>query len=446
MYGKLLDSIGQISCGDVPGLITSDKAGIALIAGDKSKETESIGKLIGFKNQRVFLLADELPELSENLIKAATSNLAGRPYFQMVGSGNFKSIYDPFGTFTKPKAGWESVTINDLEWETDRGKCIRFDGMQSPNILLGADIWPVYNSKSYAEHQRLGENSALFWRMCRSFPCPEGLENAIYSESDLLNGRVHESVIWLGDTTMVAACDPSFTTGGDRCPLMIGRLGRSNTGVNTLALEKIYLLTEDVRLKDQSRAFQIAGQIRQLCSQHGVAPFHFGLDATGAGIAFGEIVAEVWSSLILRVQFGGAPSDGIVSDTDTRPAKDAYSNRVSELWYQGLAYVRSNQIRGIDKEVARELIARRYESIKGTGMKIRVEPKSEMKKRIGYSPDLADCWMIMLELCRQRLGFGSGLGFTSEESREETWNDFAMKSHEVFESEYGNKPDYAYAE
>lgn len=431
--GKLVDSIGQITCGSEEGLVTSDKAGLALIAGDKSKETESIGKLIGFKNQRVFLLADELPELSENLIKAATSNLSGRPYFQMVGSGNFKSIYDPFGTFTKPKAGWGSVTIEDTEWETDRGKCIRFDGTKSPNIILGQDVWPIYNSKNLREHERLGQHSALFWRMCRSFPCPEGSENAIYSESDLLAGKVHDQCVWMGDRIRVAAMDPSFTAGGDRCPLMFGWLGMTRDGIYTLAVDKYFLLTEDLRLKDQTRAFQIASQIRENCIREGVAPYNFALDVTGPSIVFGEVVAEVWSSQVLRVQFGGVASDAIVSETDTRPGKEAYVNRVSELWYAGLAYVRSNQIRGMPAEVAKELCSRRYETVKSLSMKVRVEPKVEMKKRIGISPDLADTWAILLDLCRQRHNFTAGAGYTNDGSRDESWEDMAIKAHEIYE-------------
>lgn len=342
MPGKLVDSMGQIKpdpCAEFP---TSDKCGVALIAGEKARESQEIGKLIGIKNQRVIMIADEMPELSETLIKAAHSNLSGCPHFQMIGMGNFKSIYDPFGVFTTPVAGWNSITLEDEEWQTERGKCLRFDGLKSPNILLGEDVWPIYGSKNLREHNKLKPNSLEFWRMCRAFPCPEGAEQAIYSESDLLAGRVHEKTTWQGTKIHLSSLDPAFTTGGDRCAQCFGWLGMSKEGIYTLELEKIVLLVEDARLKDKPRAFQIAQQFKDNCIREGVAPFNAALDASGAGIPFGEICVELWSNQILRVQFGGAASEHIVSETDTRKSKEVYVNRVSEIWYGGLGYVRSN--------------------------------------------------------------------------------------------------------
>ena len=45
----------------------------------------------------------------------------------------------------------------------------------------------------------------------------------------------------------------------------------------------------------------------------------------------------------------------------------------------------------------------------GLQLKVRVESKREMKARNLPSPDLADAFFILVELCRQRLGFDSGL-------------------------------------
>src|SRR6185503_15224520 len=107
--GKLLDSVAMIRTDDGTGKRYDSKCGIHVVAGDKSKEKENIQKLIGIHVPRVFLIADELPELSPALYEAAMTNLATAPKFQMIGSGNFKSIYDSFGTFCEPKEGWLSV-------------------------------------------------------------------------------------------------------------------------------------------------------------------------------------------------------------------------------------------------------------------------------------------------------------------------------------------------
>ena len=141
----------------------SDKSGLSLIAGEKSKEKEAIGKLIGFKANRMFMIADELPELSESLIIAAESNLSANPEFQMVGLGNPNSYYDPFGMFCEPKDGWASVNDEQDEWATKRGLCLRFDGERSPNILAGRTIYPwMFTEEKLAEaRENMGEVAAL---------------------------------------------------------------------------------------------------------------------------------------------------------------------------------------------------------------------------------------------------------------------------------------------
>lgn len=120
----------------------SDKYGLVLIAGEKSREKESIGKLIGFKANRMILIADEMPELSESLIIAAESNLSANAEFQFIGLGNPASYYDPFGMLCEPIDGWASINDSMEEWQTKRGICLRFDGERSPNILAGQNLYP----------------------------------------------------------------------------------------------------------------------------------------------------------------------------------------------------------------------------------------------------------------------------------------------------------------
>lgn len=88
--GKLTDSMGIIRTDDGSGIF-SDKKAIALVAGEKKKELEAMGKLIGAKNKRVFLLADELAELTQALLDTAFANLSSNEMFQVVAASNFKS-------------------------------------------------------------------------------------------------------------------------------------------------------------------------------------------------------------------------------------------------------------------------------------------------------------------------------------------------------------------
>jgi hypothetical protein len=129
--GKLASSFGLIRLNEATGVRGSEKCGIELIPGEKKREKEATGKIIGIKNKRVILIADELPELSPAIMQAAISNLTANPYCQAIGLGNPASYYDAHGIFATPKAGWKSVTPEDYEWDTIYGHAIRFDATLS---------------------------------------------------------------------------------------------------------------------------------------------------------------------------------------------------------------------------------------------------------------------------------------------------------------------------
>lgn len=432
--GKLLDSVGLIRTDDGSGIF-SDKRGIALIAGERSHEREAVGKIIGAKNKRVVLVADELPDITPAIMEAAFSNLTTNPEFQILALGNFKSRYDPFGEFVRPKSGWNSITVESEEWETQNGYCLHWDGLKSPNILAGEDIWPIYNSKNLQRHKALyKETQAMFWRMCRSFEAPVGLDNAIYNEMDLTAGNAYDrDIIWEADPIKVSGLDPSFTNGGDRCVQWIASMGKDRTGHKVLLYDKRYLLRENVENKQQSRSFQIADQFRRNCEREGVKPEHAAVDATGPGVAFYEIVASTWSNQVLAVDFSGLPSQVQAGDYGHKTARELYDRRVSELWYSGVEFLKHGQLKGVDDELARELKARKYDTVKGAdGDKIKVETKKAMKERLGFSPDLADAAFIVLDLCRSRLGFQPESGGRSSQN---SWRQKLLKVDRIYRTE-----------
>ena len=406
--GKLIDSEGIIRTVGADGKL-SDRCGISLVAGDKRKARDAVGYIIGIKAKRVILIADELPELSPSLLEAALTNLVSNPYFQLVALGNFASVYDPFGEFTAPRDGWDSVTVNDEEWETKLGYCLRFDGLKSPNILAGRDEWPfLYNSKTLSKHRSdLGEKTGGFWRFCRSFPAPEGFENTIYTEADLLMGGAYQSdVKWLTMPVKVAGFDPSYTSGGDRPMLKLGEYGINTDGKAIIALRKTVVVREDVMLKAVPRSYQIARDVIRHCTEFGVQKRYFGCDTTSGGSVFGDIFDAEWkeNGRIHRTTFGGMPSELHISTGERTTAREKYVNKVTELWNIGRSFVRAGQIRGVTFDLARELKSRTYELTKGSSVKERAEEKKEMKERLGYSPDDGDAFVILLDVCRHRLG------------------------------------------
>jgi len=435
--GKLLDSVGTIRTVEGEAYLP-ETCGIAMIAGERKKERESIGRLIGLKNKRVFLICDEMPELSPALIAAGISNLSVNPFFQLVGIGNFASIFDPLGELAKPKDGYAAITPDDEEWETELGYCIRFDGLKSPNILRGEDRWPeIYNTKNLINHRRTlgGDTTALFWRMVRSFPCPEGEEHVIYSEADSIRGRANESPHWEGMPIKIAGVDPAFATGGDRFAVCIALFGRDVNGKTCVAIEQVKVLYEDVTSKDP-RDIQMAQQLVKLLKDEGVKPQHVGYDASGpGGLAFGSILSALWSRECLPIKFGGKASTTPVSMDDPRTGEEAFYNRRSEVWFVSRQPLRDGQIKHIPLEVAKEMKSVRYVTEKAVSMRIRVEPKDDTRQRIGASPDMAESFFMAVDVARQRLGFNLGTNplETVTESTE-TFDSFAKRAHEIYSS------------
>ena len=408
--GKLVDSVGLIrydmGSKDTTG---SDRSGISLIAAEKSKDKEAYGKLIGFKAPRVLLIADELPELGESVVGAAYSNLAINPWFQMVGLGNPASYYDAFGVFSKPKAGWSSINSESQSWETERGKCLRLDGEKSPNVTAGKTIYPWLITSEFLAQQResLGENSNAYWRMVRGFWSPTGMADGIYSEADIIKFQADQPAVWLKPPIKVAAFDPAFTNGGDRSALYFGSFGENINGVKTLCFDSVEFLNEDVTDVGTPRAFQIVRQFKELCVCRGVPPENAAFDASGAGKPFGDVVAREWSPRVNRIDFAGAASTLPASVSDPTPCNERYYNRVSEIWFGAKELMRTGQIKGISTSLARELCARTYETQKGSSMRLKAEPKPDMKMRIGKSPDEADAALMLVALCRVKFGFGA---------------------------------------
>lgn len=413
--GKLLNSQGMIRL--QVGNEFSERCGITLIAGAPTKAAEAVGKIIGFKNKRVIFVADELPELSEAILEAALTNLSLNPFFQLIGLGNPKNHFDPMSRMTIPKdRNWESINVDTGEWETELGYNLHFDGMKSPNVEAGRDLYPGIIGPSKIEEaiKRVGAASSGFWRMIRGFYCPAGEDDCVYSDVQLQSSGAFQTLgngfSWLdNDLTPVAALDPSYTNGGDRTMMIWGVMGRNLEGKKTLLVTGYQPLFHDASDTKMTRSEQIVKQFKEKCESLGVLPQYAGFDASGAGKPFGDVIQILWSREVLWVDFNGKASDMAVSAYDSTPAHDRYCNRVTELWYGGHEYFRTGQIKGITREMANEMCQRKKTEEKGQFLRMRVETKPEMKARMdNASPDLSDAFFILVETCRQRLGFDSG--------------------------------------
>jgi len=404
---KIRDSIGNAAYVNEQGNLI-ERAGLSLIAAEKSKTREAVGKFIGIKQKRVILICDELSELSEAILQAGLSNLSKNPSFSLCGMSNPNSRFDAFGVWSEPKDGWESVDPNiDDSWKTKwGGKYVRFDAERSPNVIAGETIYPwLPTIEKLAEDKALlGPESRGYMRMVRAVFFDSDETEGIYGEAELAQSGAMREVSWAGTPTPIAGLDPAFTNGGDRTILYTGKVGYDQTGQYCVGLEEAIHLNDDATNKAVPRTYQIVRQIKEECGKRKISPENVAVDATGAGAPFCDVLAGEWSDQILRVSFGGKASDKRVSANSKMIGQELYVNRVSELWFVGKELVRTKQLFGISADLAQEITGRNYDMVKGGTLRMKIESKPDFKARFGRSPDLADAAFLCLDLARQRHG------------------------------------------
>jgi|688.fasta_scaffold10462_26 hypothetical protein len=383
-----------------------EQAGVYLIPAEAKKTSEVTGKMRGMKAHRVIVAADELSELGHAFLDTALSNLSNNPELHICAAANPVSYYDPFGRFVEPTNGWGSITVNDERWETKiGGVCLHLDALKNPNYLAGENKWPIQKWEKIDEaRERLGEDNPIFWRDYRGFWPPQAVSKAIYSEAEIVRFQADQKPVWKGRVERVAGLDPSFVSGGDRCVLYLGSFGQNKDGADQVSFDEFHFLDEEAS-NPEPRTFQIAKKIKDIVTEAGVPWRNIGVDVTGGGVPFCDALATVCgSNEFQRVHFGGAPSSRSLSAYDSTPADEKYVNKVTELWFGAKEFLSSGQLRGIGPDLAREMTSRNYDTRKSGSMKVVVESKTDMKARIGRSPDVADAAFVMLDVVRERFG------------------------------------------
>lgn len=424
-------------------------AGIFGVAtGQDGDVAKAVGKILGRHNTNTYAVVDEMQVTNAALVKGATSLQAGADKFEFTGLGNAENELDPHGEMSEPINGWGSITADSERWETKRGICIHLDGLRSPRVIEGDDLYPGLLKKQDIEDtiRDYGEDSPDFWSKRRGFWAPQGVTKTVFSVTMIEKFRAREKAVWSSSFKMGAGLDPAFE-GGDRCILRFGKCGEfsGTTPIEepgtfrpiaerkgTVGIE----LGERVQIKVSATSeepvhYQIVRQVKDECEKRGVGPEMFALDSTGEGGGLASIFQREWSPAITLVEFGGRASEMPVSEHNKKPSSQEYLNRVTELWYTMRVMLQNGQIRGLDKDTAIEFCSRLY-VMKGN-MK-QVETKAEMKKRTKKSPDLADAAVVVTELFRQKEHLS--IGGDSPHSVDNSWAEFLKKNNTYDDSAY----------
>jgi hypothetical protein len=281
------------------------------------------------------------------------------------------------------------------EWQLEPGIALRFDGKQSPNVKAGKNLHPyIYTLEDWQSAQKnFGQLS--YWVMDRGMHPPDGFSNCLFTEPLLERCNVDELLTFDGETFTIAFLDPAF--GGDACYLQFGIMGTVGGQMKvqlTDGLEVPIAVGNDAHDID----YQIARRVKEECKSRGIRPEHFGLDATAIGRGVGAILASEWSNSIQYMSWGGSASERPSAQNDNRPGKEVYTNFVTEMWFGAREAVESGQLKGLSLAAKVQFCSRLFEM---SGKKYKLEPKDEMKERLGHSPDEADCVAGIIEVARR---------------------------------------------
>lgn len=415
--GKLIESQSIIKLSESEdGIAASDNSSICLVAAGNEFKDDALKRLQGRKNKKVILILDELQDCSPEIIKTALWNLNANDHFEVHAAGNANSRYDAHGEFMTPIEGWSSVNRTTHRWNIrvggKLGVALHFDATTetSPNMQRFAQGVPQLPFLRKAEdimaaRTHLGEGNPAYLRQFVGFwPDSEGESNYIVTDAALTVHSAYDRAEWKTPPTNIAGIDPSYSNDGDRFVLFHLKYGMTVFNIWTIEFYEA-LIIKARPVKGQELHYANIEACKRICAEREISPRHVAMDAS-AGSPLISIAHKEWSPEILGVQFGGAPSGLPISQFDKRIASDLYANRTSELAYVLVEFLNAGQIRGIKPDHAKELTARQYEI--AAGNKTKIESKKDMKKRVGYSPDLADAGNIGLNLLRERLGVKAG--------------------------------------
>jgi hypothetical protein len=412
---------------------------------------------VGIKNDHVYLAADEAGLMPPGFLEAL-ANLTSNPSCCAAVLGNLGDLDTPLAAACEPVNGWDSIPDSDVSRAFDtrwnNGRAVQFIGSDSPNLDFpeNAEPYPKLIGRRYLKQcaDDYGLDTPLY-NMFAAGKIPRGtMENRVLTRQDCERNDAFEEVTWGHEPmTLLYALDLSYTAShGDRTvgrPFAFGKDIAGKAIFAPLAPPLVYTPSDraDLSIEDQ-----LALQCIVECKKWEVKPAHVFYDGTGRA-SFTASLMRLWTdehghsigTAVQPIEFGGTATKRpnflnkrYEEDRDSRrkkgellPCDEVFDKMVSELWFAFRHLVISKQARNLDMETVKEASKRLYKAMAGN--RLSVEPKDEVKLRLGRSPDLADAFVVAIEGAR-RLGFALGNLDASVKRNNTRWLSRAVRAYQ----------------
>lgn len=413
------------------------------------RNIKHVGKFKGTKSRGndvnrgiILVIIDEVNEIENLSFLTTLTNIASQDAFFCVTSENFKSPDDLGGQLCEPvnyyggPSSYEELDIDaDIHWASKASShTLRFDGLNSPNILADRDIYPKLFRRKDLERIKndYGEHSPDFASQVRSFPQQGDEANTVLSKAKISSSRHkdnHYTILRINGS--VSFADPAFG-GRDKAKWIFGDMctcnvidGEGNSKVEELLIFREHIhtlrLVKDAFYNDywfdrmklvkiDVRDFTIGGAVSyedQIAIQCHELNTKFGIPSRNFGYDF-SLKPDIVSSMNKVMGFEAVSFDynqgpfGYMLQNIKQNSIDCCKDRITELAMLAADYFLTKQIRGgsFIETATVQLSRTQYET---KNKKYAAEKKKDFKMRFGgVSPDDRDCLMGACGLAAMR--------------------------------------------
>jgi phage terminase large subunit len=334
---------------------------------------ESATKAQGKHAEHMLFVVDEMPGVHSAVLNAITATL-GADHNLLLGLGNPDHQLDPLHTWCERS----SVTA------------IRVSSLDAPNVVTGESIMPGSTGRKLLAELLEDENgnaeSPRYLSRVRGISPAQATDALVHRE--WIRAAMARGDAAVHDPKLAAALDGLPALGVDVANSEGGDFGAIARGKGAWCYSLVAFPCPDANaLGDQVAAEALRDNVR---------PVHIGIDPIGVGAgavnqlkrAFlnsGEMARQLNGAMRPQTRAARAP-DG--SSFEWVPESNRFKNLRSQMWWQLREDLRLQRIAlPRDKALEQELLAVRWEPHNGT---VVIDPKDNVKARLGRSPDRAD--------------------------------------------------------
>ncbi len=324
------------------------------IVGFTAKEAEAVA---GVSGKNLLYIPDEASGIDDAVFEAIEGNRAGGARIVMF-SNPTRTEGEFYEAFHSKAAFYKTIRISSEE---------------TPNVKAGRVVVPGLATREWVDEKRLewGEDSALYKiRVKGEFVLNE--TGRIFSVHAITESEARWADA-IGEGRLCIGVDPAGPgEGGDESAFAVRRGN------------KIIALVGVTGLSDEAHLVHVLGLIKQYGNQRESLPPLIACDREGVGY-------DVWK--VLRSHADGREPKfeviGVRSSDRAAREPEIYDRVRDELWANLAAWVREGGALIPDTKLEKELHCPEWDTASLRG-RMKVTPKTAMRKTLGRSPDRAD--------------------------------------------------------